>query len=811
MRLLGPRQRLLTEVQLQGVGRTDREAVEALYRQRPNRRFPIPQLAIYNLGYTFYNPQRASARLKTTQQKYNAAITAAGTDSVKIGKLIQTRERKLRHYQQTLDKGNVIMRLGQPPVIYDSLLMATTADQIRTYLRSNGFFRANVRASDTTRNRRVTVTYRVTEGQPFVVSQLRYDIADPQVARLIKADTSRSLLHVGQRYDEDLIGAERARIESLLQNAGYYDFRQQFITLEADTSFAPFTVRLLVQVANPPGEDRHHVYSLRHVSFVTDAGVNRFGITRDTVRRKGVDYLAYNHRFSTRILDRKLLVRPGELYSFSNTIQTQRQLSNLDVFRFAAVNYQKVDLPADSTGTRQLDATVSATPQKRFQSTNELGGTYVAGLPGPFGNVRLRVRNAFGGAELLDIGIRAGLEGQFALSGGARDSRQEQRTLTTQLGADVNLTLPQFLLPWHTNKLFTRYSPRTRFSTSFTYVDRQEYTRTNLEATYDYIWQYGTNYQFVLTPLNLSLINTPKIDRDFRDTLRKLPNGQALLRSFQSVLVPSSNATILYNTNDFNQTRDARYLRLFAEIGGLGRRLYTQVGDSVNSTDYQIGNSKVQVYDYFRLSADYRRYHKLTARQFFVWRINTGLARALSLTKIRQEDFSFTEPTAIIPYDRYVFAGGGSSLRAWLPRRLGTGSYPTTVLDPVTGLRVRSDFPEQPGELLLEGSVEYRFPLYDYIHGAAFTDFGNVWILDKDPQRPGAEFAYNRFFKEIAVSSGFGLRFDFTFLILRLDFAAKVYDPTEDEGKRFVLPKVTFFDPNSNTKLRANVGIGYPF
>ncbi|WP_149867142.1 BamA/TamA family outer membrane protein [Solirubrum puertoriconensis] len=802
MRLLGPRQQLLSEVKLEGVNRTDRDALASLYRQEPNRKFPVPLLAIYNLGYTFYSPERAEARLAATRAKYAALIAEAKTDSVKVGKLLQKRERKVQHQQQVLEQGNAIMRLGQAPVVYDSTLTSVTADQMRIYLRSHGYFRSRVAASDTARNRRVTVTYRIHEGQPFLVSQLRYDIADSAVAKAIRADSSRSLLRVGQAYNEELIGRERSRIESVLKNAGYYDFRQQYVTLEADTSFEPYTVRLLLQVANPPGQQAHRVYSVRKVNFVTDAGLNRFGMQRDTVRRNGVYYLAYNHRFSTRILDRKLSVRPGDRYSLRNTIQTQRQLSGMDVFRFAGVNYQKVEASADSVRFGQLDAVVSTTPMKRFQETTELGGTYVAGLPGPFGNFRVRVRNAFGGAEVLDVGLRAGLEGQYIL---AQDSLREEvgNQLTTQLGVNINLTLPQFLLPWHSNELFTRYSPRTRLSSAFTYVKRQEYTRTNLEFTYDYIWQHSGYKQFILTPLDISLINTSAFDNTFRRRLERQPNGQALLRSFQSVLVPSANATMLYNTNDFNQTQDARYLRLFAEIGGLGRSLYTRT-DELSSGRIGQQNTNIKVYDFVRLSADYRRYHKLTPQQYVVWRLNAGLARALTRTQIRD---TITEPfrsAAIIPYDRYMFAGGGSSVRAWLPRRLGVGSYRNPQL-------VRSESIEQPGELLLEGSLEYRFPIYDYIYGAAFTDFGNVWTLDADPQRPGADFELNRFYKEFAVGSGLGLRLDFTFLIVRLDFAAKVYDPTQPVGSRYVLPKATIFNAASSNNLRLNIGIGYPF
>ena len=108
--------------------------------------------------------------------------------------------------------------------------------------------------------------------------------------------------------------------------------------------------------------------------------------------------------------------------------------------------------------------------------------------------------------------------------------------------------------------------------------------------------------------------------------------------------------------------------------------------------------------------------------------------------------------------------------------------------------------------MLLEGSVEYRFPVYSFIKGALFTDFGNVWTLQPDTKRPGAEFLLDRFYKQFAVASGFGIRMDFTFLILRFDVATKVYDPTDPDSWRIQNALRT-----TKNQTVINVGLGYPF
>jgi outer membrane protein insertion porin family len=812
LRLLGPRQQLLSNIDLQGVQQADAEKIQALYRQKPNSNFPLPKLAIYQLGRRFYSPERLQRKLNATRAHFDQRMQAARTDSSKLGRLFTKRERRTKRLQLALDKGNAIMRLGEPPVIYDSALTRQTAEQIATFLKSKGFFRSSVRytdtlagrrfslgrlfgGSDSLHRRRVRVTYRITESVPFRYSQLDYDIADSAVARRVLAAQPASLLHVGDQYDEEVIGQERARIDALLKNDGYFDFRQQYITLEADTSFVPTNVRLRIIIATPAPGQAHRRYTIRRVRFITDAGTVRFGQKRDTIVHDSTYYLAFRHRFNPKLLGRKVAVRPGDYYSLANTQTTQRQISQLDVFRFTTVNYVRIRprTAEDSLKQRLLDAVIVASPAKRYQETVEFGGTYVAGLPGPFGNLRLKARNPFGGAEVLELGLRAGFEGQFELVSNETQSGLKS-VLTTQLGANLNLTLPQFLVPWRANRFLTRYNPRTRFTLGYNFVSRPEYTRTNLEGTFDYIWQRSPFHQLVFTPADLSLVNTSRLDGDFFQLLvRQFPNPEAAAFTFSRQFVPSFSFTSLYNSNDFNQTRDAWFLRLSGEVGGVTRPLYQET----------LNRQGIRVTDFYRLNIDYRRYHKLGPKSFLVYRLNGGLVQPLR------------PDNSVLPYDKYFFAGGNTSVRAWKPRRLGPGSN-TSYLQNAAGTadsvgtdgqRIRNFNVEQPGELLLEGNVEYRFPIFSFINGAIFTDFGNVWALQADT-RPGAQFDPNRFYREFAVGSGFGLRFDFTFLILRLDIATKVYDPTAP-GSKWVVRKVGLFNHQDQTAF--NLGIGYPF
>ena len=426
--LLQPRQRLLSRVELKGVVQADKERLAALAQQQPNSGFPLPKLAIYQLGHRFYDSARINNKLRDIQARYLAGLKAAGTDSAKLGQLLARRERQANRQQRALDKGNAIMRLGEAPVVYDSALTRRSVEQMTTYLHAQGFFRATVAATDTARYqrgllvralrtvgavfpgkpdsldaikryRRVTVTYHVKENQPFLTLLQPPFIPDSGVAAVVRQGTGASLLRNQERYDETLIGQERTRLETLLKNAGYFDFRQQYITFEADTSYEQFRVRLRMLIANPGPDQGHRVYRLRQVRFVTDAGVGRtlrsasgdtlrragapgapparpsLGLRPDTVTTDSVSFAAYEQKYSTSLLARKVLVRPGQRYSLARTLQTQRQLADLDMFRFNTVNYRKVPDPpaADSTGlhpgTGELVAVINASPAPKFGET----------------------------------------------------------------------------------------------------------------------------------------------------------------------------------------------------------------------------------------------------------------------------------------------------------------------------------------------------------------------------------------------------------------------------------------------------------
>jgi outer membrane protein insertion porin family len=811
---LQPGENLLYRAQIKGVEQADPAALEALYQQKPQSTLPLfggtPKLWFWLQGKRAYKPEMIDARLQKVEQQYEDKIRAAQGDSLKIVDLFEKRERRRKTLVLRKEKGNFFMRkLGEPPVLYDSAKTLKTLDQMAIYLASKGFFRGKVTAATSLNGRKMSVIYTVKEGPESTVSALRDSIADPVVAAIVQRDREQlknrkedgRLLRENQRYDADLLGQERTRLETLLKNNGYYTFRQQYVSFLADTT-NPEKVKVTTIIDNPAGAAHHTVYKLRRVTVLGDADQTRFGLQRDTILYDSVRYLAYEHHIRPWALDRKLELRPGQLYSPDAANRTQRQFSDLDLFRFVGVGFRKAPTPIDSVRrdslnggvpVRYLNSRVSLTPQRKYQETTEAGATVSAQLPGPFGSVRLRVRNLFQGGELLDIGLRGSLEGQYPF---VSDANAQKGILATQIGGNLSLIFPRVLL---TSPRFDRryapYNPRTRLTVAYTFINRDEYKRGNLEFTYDYVWQRSRNLQYVFAPIDISIIDAT-LNPAFKKILDDYAaRGFPLIKSFQSQIVPSINLQRIYNSNDFAQTRDAVYSRLLFEIGGLTNLAF----------NYERALPEtLPVFSFVKVALDVRRYWKLSPEHFFVARFNGGVARSLEKAGSGRVSLLSNQGLGVLPYDKYFFAGGPSSVRAWRPRRLGPGSYHQEDLE-VSGKTIKDPL-EQPGELLLEGNLEYRAPIFGFLKGALFVDAGNSWTLTED-QRTGATFRPSRFLEEIAVGTGAGLRFDFSFLVLRLDAAVRVYDPTVAAGQsRYVLPKWT---ETGNTAF--NLGIGYPF
>jgi outer membrane protein assembly factor BamA len=689
------------------------------------------------------------------------------------------------------------MRIGEPPVIFDSLLSKQTAQQMKYYLNSKGYFDAQTGYTFQLNDKRRTakVTYHITENQASRIQDTLLAVSNTHIDSLLRGNKRNSLIKPGTIYDEAVLSQERERIDRLLKNHGYYNFNRQFVEYKVYTDSTykerPVEADNLIDIETvinkPTNQPRHRLYRIDDVNFTIDANIlSGTSNRRDTADYNNIKYIAYNtNAFSKKILDTKLMIRPGDLYSFQNTLETQRLLTSLDIFKFANIYY-------DTTGSRFV-ARISASPLEKYTLSDEWGVTVTQQLPGPFVNLTFKMRNVFGGLEVFETSIRAAIEGQsgFADVG--------QVYASQEFNANASLLFPQILIPGAFRYKFNRLSPRTRLLGGVNFTNRPEYRRLTIRGAMNYTFQKDLKHTFIFAPVDVNLVNTPFLSETFRFTLDTLRNqGSNLFRSFQRTFYSSINATYTYNDNPTGLIKEARYHRLYAESGGTTLNLANLISSNFKNDSIE----GIQLSRFFKLSHDFRYYLPAGRKSNWAFRLNIGIASPYGQSKV-------------LPYEKYFFVGGSNSIRAWPSRRLGPGADPdildTLRNDGTIDYRRNYNF-EQPGDILLEASAEYRFDIISFLEGAVFVDAGNVWIWRSKFNRPEGVFRFNQFYKQIAVGPGVGLRLDFSFLIVRLDMGIKAYDPGKPTGQRWMINQISSRWPFvAKQQAVFNVGIGYPF
>jgi outer membrane protein insertion porin family len=791
IRFLKKDEYLIYKQNIKGTRETSAEELSTLYKQKQNKRIPFIQVSPYIYSYQWglksYNRDKLQIRRDTIDKEYERQIALVQNNPRKVNKLRKKKNKEIDKIDKTINEGNKLMRMGEPLAIYDSALCSNTVSQMETYLFTRGYFESTVKMNIARNEKLYTINYMVNEGKPHVVDSIIYSIDDAVVDSLVTVNLKDSYLKKGNRYSQEDLVKERERIELLLQNNGYYAFNRLYITYVVDTSIGDHKIAVKLNISKPDRSPEYKIFKIDSVIFTTDVTNEPLNFKRYSERYNGITYRYIKDVYSKKILDRRVFIFPNRLYSRNNTIETQRQLLNLDNFKFVNINY-------DTTGGLFI-ANIFTSPLKKYQATNEVGLEVTQGFPGPFYNLTLKTRNVFGGLENLELTGRVGYEGV------ASATDPSKIYSSTQAGVLLNLIIPQFIfISKRLSPDIGLHNPKTSLSTGYAYTNRPEYQRNNFSSRISYSWQNDLKRFYNLSFANVSLIKST-LDEEFSkqlDELRK--QGNNLWRTFNPSLVLSTSFSVTnnYNQYGFGGNKSAAFWKNYIDLGGTVLNFFP-----VSYLD----STGLEMYKYVKFSSDFRKYITLTPRTQLAYRVNMGIARSYAAN-------------GVIPYEKYFFAGGSNSNRAWRPRRLGPGAFFPSYTDS-TGTHYTDKY-EQPGEILIETSLEVRTKIIKFVQGAAFIDAGNIWMTEKDPNRPGAEFNIHNFYKEIAIGAGLGLRFDFTFLLLRFDLGFKIYNPALPEGLRFIGQQIGVESEQIEQKygLSAdslpdlwvfNLAIGYPF
>lgn len=777
---------LLRRQQIKDNEKISRDELESLYQSEENKKIPIINFAlytsIYHLGEKMYDSAKIENKIEKIEVKYKVKKTKHKEKENKISRIERSEAKKVEKQLRNLEDGNFMMRWGEPVSVFDEETIQKTQNQMEQYLQNRGYFNSSVVYKTKFTRNKAYITYFIEEDLPHTIDTIRFFTSDTTIQKLIEKNKSESNLIIGQNYDQFDLVKERERIEKLLKNNGYFDFSRQYIVFDVLTDIKPYEVEINMIINDPSKRGYHKQFSIDSVIFVTDASIKPRQSARSFLVYNGITYQYYSKRFSKKILDQRVFLYPDSTYSIDHTLNTQRQLAYLDNFKFININY-------DTSGGSFI-ANIFTSPLNKYQMTNEVGLNVTEGYPGPFYNLSLKDRNIFGGLENLEI------TGFFGFEGVSSPTTNEIFT-SVESGAKLALTFPQFIMP--ASEEFKRKvginNPNTIIRSGFNFTNRPpDYTRTNFSNSWTYSWQKERKRIYNFTLSEISLIKSDTEDQ-FDDLLLELEQaGNPLIKSFEPSFVSSMNFYTMFNFNpdDFYGNKSS-LLKIYGESGGFIFNFFEPTFLENNRTD------TIQHFQYLKFSTDFRKHLTLNETNGIATRINFGIAYPYGKNQT-------------LPYEKFFFAGGSNSLRAWPPRRLGPGSQKPRINDDPENQGLYDYSIEKPGEILLEANIEYRSKLIGFIDWAFFVDVGNVWKFYENPEFPGAEFKINRFYKEIAVDMGLGLRLNFSFLVIRFDYGIKMYDPARDEGERWIGDNLSLTNWRGEPgQALWNIAIGYPF
>jgi len=428
---------LLYDIKVEGNKRTSRTELLNLSRQSPNTRIPLLNtsmgVAIYRFGEWTYD----STKHLENKQRYEAErkelleIEENENLDKKQRKRLFKLNNNIASLEKRLEYGNFFMRTGNPPVIYDSTKAEESSRQMAYFLLNNGFFDASTDFSVEKRRKRATVTYLIVENEPYKIDSFYTRSDDENIYEILQRNQRRTNIKVRGIYNQSAISQERQRVEDLLKENGYYTFSRSYIEYNVYKDTLEKSVVIEQVIRKPSFADIHQVYFLDSVYFSIDPPSSEFVDEGIKTEFRDINFELYRDKYSEKIIASRIFLNKGDLYSRRDVIETQRQLANLDLFRF-------VNIAFDTLGNT-LRPRIYTQPNQKYQITNQMGASITEQIPGPFFSHSLRNRNLFRGAEIFEFFFRAGLEGvvSFTGEGGVFRSRE--------LNTSASIIFPQFL------------------------------------------------------------------------------------------------------------------------------------------------------------------------------------------------------------------------------------------------------------------------------------------------------------------------------------------------------------------------------
>lgn len=685
-------------------------------------------------------------------------------------------------------------KLGEAPVLVDSVYIESTMRSLKTILKGEGHYYSEIKfrvIKSGFKNKKGTVIYDIYPGNYYRFYNYELNIADKDIYELVKSSMSNSFIINGNRFDQDNIYKEQERIVNLLQNNGFYVFTKEFVGFDTDTAIGNYNAYIALNIRNKSDTIRHKKYMINDITIEIDKPrkADESIQLKDTIQFRNFHYVPRNYLLDPDIIDHNLFLRRGELYRQLNFTRSYGRLNDLGIFRFINIS-PKI---TDGIDTSKIDYTIKLVPSVKYNFSIEPQlissdqdnivshfQSYGVAATAQFG-----IKNVFRNAELFQLTYRTAFEAQGHLSGGTLFNATEQ-------SLSAALTIPHIWPLSFFDRNVNLLNTKTTIVTSAIYEYNLDYDRK--------IATLGLNYQFnkklisyYWAPFEFSFIKTSLNPSSAFQA--QAQNDIFLQNLFSSHLIWDGRFGFTVSNKTITKTKNFYYLRFDAlELAG---NVLTLANMALNNKPGNEGNYTffgVNYYQYAKSAFDYRFNRIIDKNNAYVFRVFSGIM------------VPYGNSQYFTPFDKRFFVGGANSLRGWVPRALGPGTFNA------------NNQIDHSGDIKLEANAEFRFNMYNlWLEGAFFADAGNVWILKPDATRPGAEFNSNNFYNQIASDFGFGIRLNFSIVLIRFDFGIPIYDPRQSVTDYnnitttygLVIKKIS--DEWLLNNGTFNFGIGYPF
>ncbi len=779
-------------------------SLDSYVKQKPNKQifnFPI-YVGIYNM----VNPEKEEVREKRRRKKEE--------------RINSRRQIKGKEPRRKIAISRWIRSIGEKPVIYNEVATKKSASQITKLLHNKGYFESQTSNSVKLKGKTASVEYNVKAGKPHLIRNYTDSIEDPAIAKLLKTYwKTKSKIKKGKRVDVAFFEEERDAINNIMLDNGYYRFAKGYIFFQIDTFIGNYQADIKILIKSPTETDDlgviqklpHKKYYLNNLTIYPDNepkavfdNTKKEIIVYDTIPyKKGVSFcVAKKNKFTKAVLTRGLTLEKDSLYRAKNAKSSFAYYSSLSNFKLINFEFKEPKLfDSNSDSVNYLYPHIKLSPSISQSFTVELEGNITSGRFGAASNFLYRNTNIFGGAEILDVKFTVELNNQEEAS-----AIKQSYFSDTEYGVTTSIRFPKLIMPFSSKKFYLKYFPKTSFTLGYNYRNNSSYQRILFSSSYGYNWRSSSKITHQLNILEFSSVKLKNVNLNY---LEQLFNRGQFNEKYDHLILGSSYS-VRYNSQKVNKLRDFHFVMFKVELAGnlmnlideslkspkIGYgdyldniiKLTTETDEEYNNAKSELNNEggfyklfKLPYAQYFKSEIDFRYYQIINRKNELVYRINPGV-----IVPYGNSMYS--------PQEKRFFLGGASSMRAWQARQLGPGSYRDT-----TGIY-------QYGDIKLEMNLEYRFNIFWMFDGALFLDAGNVWSLSKNEPYEKKKFDVSRFYKEIALGTGLGLRMDLDFFVIRFDFGFKLYDPTlNDETKWLGLEALKW------KQMTFNFGIGYPF